>query len=183
MRSQSTAVHNPCFVSPFHDAGYDISDYLTVAPRYGSADDLAKLVDEARRRGIRVLLDLVAGHTSVEHPWFRASADDPDDHRYIWAPEGRPEGFVTSPGARPGSYLPNFFAFQPALNLGCARENPGEPWRQPLGRAGATEEMAPLVVYLLSDESAYVNGAEITVDGGYAAHGGVKAITNALDGR
>ncbi|MET9789819.1 SDR family NAD(P)-dependent oxidoreductase [Streptomyces canus] len=53
----------------------------------------------------------------------------------------------------------------------------------PLGRAGHTDEVAPLVVYLLSDESAYVNGAEITVDGGYAAHGGVKAITNALDTR
>ncbi|GGN48902.1 hypothetical protein GCM10011579_002110 [Streptomyces albiflavescens] len=42
-------------------------------------------------------------------------------------------------------------------------------------------EVAPLVVYLLSDESSYVNGAEITMDGGYSAHGGVKAITNALD--
>lgn len=51
----------------------------------------------------------------------------------------------------------------------------------PQGRAGTVDEVAPLVVYLLSDESSYVNGSEITVDGGYAAHGGVKAITNALD--
>ncbi|MBO3682284.1 SDR family NAD(P)-dependent oxidoreductase [Streptomyces sp. NEAU-YJ-81] len=51
----------------------------------------------------------------------------------------------------------------------------------PLGRTGTCDEVAPLVVYLLSDEASYVNGAEITVDGGYAAHGGVKAITNALD--
>ncbi|MFG2373010.1 SDR family NAD(P)-dependent oxidoreductase [Streptomyces sp. NPDC048504] len=51
----------------------------------------------------------------------------------------------------------------------------------PQGRAGTADEVAPLVVYLLSDEASYVNGAEITVDGGYAAHGGVKAITNALD--
>nr|WP_206326799.1 SDR family oxidoreductase [Streptomyces sp. S3(2020)] len=51
----------------------------------------------------------------------------------------------------------------------------------PQGRAGTVDEVAPLVVYLLSEESSYVNGAEITVDGGYAAHGGVKAITNALD--
>lgn len=96
---------NPCFDSPFGDAGYDVADYLNVAPRYGSNDDLAKLVDLAGRRGIRVLLDLVAGHTSAEHPWFRASANDPDDHRYIWAPEGRsgvtPDGFVASPGSRP----------------------------------------------------------------------------------
>ncbi|MFB7331211.1 SDR family NAD(P)-dependent oxidoreductase [Streptomyces adustus] len=52
----------------------------------------------------------------------------------------------------------------------------------PQGRAGTVDEVAPLVVYLLSDEASYVNGAEITVDGGYAAHGGVRAITNALDG-
>lgn len=128
---------NPCFVSPFRDAGYDISDYLRVAPRYGSEDDLARLVEEAGRRGIRVLLDLVAGHTSVDHPWFRASADDPDDQRYIWAPEGpRPDGFVPSPGTRPGSYLPNFFDSQPALNFGYAREHPHEPWRLPVDAEG-----------------------------------------------
>ncbi|MET7916686.1 alpha-amylase family glycosyl hydrolase [Streptomyces avermitilis] len=127
---------NPCFVSPFRDAGYDVSDYLNVAPRYGSADDLARLVEEASRRGIRVLLDLVAGHTSDEHPWFTASANDPDDHRYIWAPEGRPDGFVASPGTRPGAYLPNFFDTQPALNFGYGRENPAEPWRQPADAEG-----------------------------------------------
>ncbi|MEU9473093.1 alpha-amylase family glycosyl hydrolase [Streptomyces avermitilis] len=127
---------NPCFVSPFRDAGYDVSDYLNVAPRYGSADDLAELVAEAGRRGIRVLLDLVAGHTSDEHPWFTASANDPDDHRYIWAPEGRPDGFVASPGTRPGAYLPNFFDTQPALNFGYGRENPAEPWRQPVDAEG-----------------------------------------------
>ncbi|GGZ37552.1 alpha-amylase family glycosyl hydrolase [Streptomyces poonensis] len=129
---------NPCFASPFRDAGYDVSDYLNIAPRYGSNDDLARLVDEAARRGVRVLLDLVAGHTSDEHPWFRASMDDPDDHRYIWAPEscGRPEGFVASPGTRPGAYLPNFFDSQPALNFGYARDNPAEPWRQPVDAEG-----------------------------------------------
>ena len=60
----NTVWFNPCFVSPFRDAGYDVADYLRVAPRYGSNDDLIGLVDAARERGIRVLLDLVAGHTS-----------------------------------------------------------------------------------------------------------------------
>ncbi|OIJ62658.1 SDR family oxidoreductase [Streptomyces mangrovisoli] len=53
----------------------------------------------------------------------------------------------------------------------------------PQGRAGRVDEVAPLVVHLLSDEASYINGAEITVDGGYAAHGGVKHIVDALDGR
>ena len=82
---------NPCFASPFVDAGYDVSDYLTVAPRYGTNDDMVELVAGARRRGIRVLLDLVAGHTSIEHPWFRrelaASAPDPEGDRYVWCEE------------------------------------------------------------------------------------------------
>ncbi|WP_326610273.1 alpha-amylase family glycosyl hydrolase [Streptomyces scopuliridis] len=143
---------NPCFASPFRDAGYDVSDYLSVAPRYGTDDDLARLVDEARRRGIRVLLDLVAGHTSDEHPWFTASADDPEDHRYIWtdthtgsgtdAPP--PAGFVASPGARPGAYLPNFFDSQPALNFGYARTDPAEPWRQAPDAPGPLANRAAL---------------------------------------
>ena len=76
---------NPCFTSPFNDAGYDVADYMNIAPRYGGNEDLAKLVDQAHTRGIRVLLDLVAGHTSDQHPWFTAAANDPADHRYIWA--------------------------------------------------------------------------------------------------
>src|SRR5579872_3680444 len=99
---------HPCFTSPTRDAGYDVADYLTVAPRDGDNDDLVKLVDAARARSIRILLDLVAGHTSDTHPWFTASANDPADHRYIWAPsdgDGRlPQRFVPSPGTRPGGY-------------------------------------------------------------------------------
>jgi maltose alpha-D-glucosyltransferase/alpha-amylase len=135
---------NPCFVSPFRDAGYDVADYLNVAPRYGSQDDLAELVAQAGRRGIRVLLDLVAGHTSDQHPWFTAAVNDPDDDRYIWAPEGRPEGFVSSPGSRPGAYLPNFFDSQPALNFGYARANPAEPWRRPVDAPGPRANRAAL---------------------------------------
>src|ERR1700757_3780798 len=50
---------NPCFVSPMRDAGYDVADYLTIAPRYGDSDDLDKLAGQASARGIRLLLDLV----------------------------------------------------------------------------------------------------------------------------
>lgn len=120
---------NPCFTSPFRDAGYDVSDYLSVAPRYGTNDDLIELVDAARARGMRVILDLVAGHTSIEHPWFRASQDDPADDRYVWSDRPAPN-FIASDGARPGYYLKNFFPEQPALNFGYGRLHPDEPWRQ-----------------------------------------------------
>ena len=138
---------NPCFASPMRDAGYDVSDYFSVDPRYGGNDDLAKLVEQAAAHGIRVLLDLVPGHTSDRHPWFLASAGDPADHRYIWAaggPEGLPARFVASPGTRPGGYLPNFFDSQPALNFGYARQNPAEPWRQPVDAAGPRANRAAL---------------------------------------
>jgi maltose alpha-D-glucosyltransferase/alpha-amylase len=126
---------NPCFASPFRDGGYDVADYLSPAPRYGTSEDLAALVDAAGRRGIRVLLDLVAGHTSDQHPWFQAAANDPDDHRYIWSDQPA-AGLVASPGSRRGHYLPNFFDFQPALNFGYARTDPSEPWRQPVDAEG-----------------------------------------------
>lgn len=134
---------NPCFVSPFRDAGYDVADYMRIAPRYGTNADMVELVAEARSRGIRVLLDLVAGHTSVEHPWFQASANDPDDDRYIWADRPGP-GFVPSPGTRPGYYLKNFFDEQPALNFGYARLDPDEPWRQPTTAPGPQENRRAL---------------------------------------
>jgi glycosidase len=138
---------NPCFVSPMRDAGYDIADYFNIDPRYGQNDDLAKLVDQARTRGIRVMLDLVPGHTSDTHPWFVASASDPADHRYIWAnpSDGQlPKRFVASPGTRLGGYLPNFFDFQPALNFGYARLKRAEPWRQSVDAEGPRTNRAAL---------------------------------------
>jgi glycosidase len=139
----NTIWFNPCFASPFRDAGYDVSDYLRIAPRYGTNDDMVRVVDEARKRGIRVLLDLVAGHTSVAHEWFAKSAADPTDSRYIWSDRPGP-GFVASPGTRPGYYRKNFFDEQPALNFGYARLDPEEPWRQPVDAPGPLENRAAL---------------------------------------
>ncbi|WP_205754633.1 alpha-amylase family glycosyl hydrolase [Pseudarthrobacter sp. NamB4] len=134
---------NPCFASPFRDAGYDVSDYLTIAPRYGSNEDMITLVKEAKARGIRVLLDLVAGHTSMQHPWFRASMNDPSDHRYIWS--DRPgDAFVAAPGGSRGWYMKNFFPEQPALNFGYSRLAADEPWRQLPDAAGPQANRAGL---------------------------------------
>ena len=129
---------NPCFASPFRDAGYDVSDYLQIAPRYGTNADMERLVAAAGERGIRIILDLVAGHTSVAHGWFQHSANTADDHRYVWTDAAeRPNGrFVASPGTRPGWYLKNFFDEQPALNFGYARMRSDEPWRQPVDAPG-----------------------------------------------
>lgn len=135
---------NPCFVSPMRDAGYDVADFDHVDPRYGGDAALDRLITAADARGIAVLLDLVAGHTSDEHPWFRASADDPSDGRYVWSPAPA-EGFVAGPGARGGFYKPNFFEFQPALNFGYARPDAAEPWRQPVDAEGPRRNRDALV--------------------------------------
>lgn len=136
---------NPCFVSPFADAGYDVSDHLRIAPRYGSNEDLEALCADAAARGIGILLDLVAGHTSDRHPWFLAAADPGADaaarDRYIWADAPHP-GFVAGPRGR--FYRPNFLDSQPALNFGYARSDPAEPWRQPVDAPGPVANRAAL---------------------------------------
>jgi 1,4-alpha-glucan branching enzyme len=67
---------NPVYESPFGDAGYDVADFYKVAPRYGTNEDLKNLCAEAHKRGMHVCLGLVAGHTSISHPWFQQSALD-----------------------------------------------------------------------------------------------------------
>ncbi|MBQ0926882.1 alpha-amylase family glycosyl hydrolase [Saccharopolyspora endophytica] len=141
---------NPIFPSPLTDAGYDVSDYVGVHERYGTQDDVARLTEEARKRGIRILFDLVAGHTSDQHPWFLNSLQDFSDDRFIWAspdqfPDGNlPENFVASPGPREGAFLKNFYDTQPAINYGYARMNPDEPWRQPVDAEGPKRNRAAM---------------------------------------
>jgi maltose alpha-D-glucosyltransferase/alpha-amylase len=128
---------NPCFDSPFKDAGYDVRDYRKAAPRYGTNEDLKRLFAEARRRGIRVLLDLVPGHTSEEHPWFlRSKEAAPNEYwnRYIWTDfcftGAKGYGFIGGEAERDGCYLLNFFKCQPSLNYGFLK--PEEPWQLPM---------------------------------------------------
>lgn len=65
----------PIFKSPMDDNGYDISDYYDVNPEFGTKEDLEKLIAEAEKRGIKVILDLVINHTSDEHEWFFGSVE------------------------------------------------------------------------------------------------------------
>ena len=60
----------PIFKSPMDDNGYDISDYYDVNPEFGTKEDLERLIKEAEKRGIKIILDLVINHTSDEHEWF-----------------------------------------------------------------------------------------------------------------
>jgi len=77
----------PYYPSPMRDGGYDISDFLTVHPDLGTLDDLVAFLDDAHRRDIRVIADLVMNHTSDQHPWFVESSSSPDNPKadwYVW---------------------------------------------------------------------------------------------------
>ncbi len=121
----------PFYQSPLRDGGYDISDFYTVLPAYGDLDDARRLVEEAHRRGIRVIADLVMNHTSEDHPWFQESRQDrvnPKADWYVWADHDRgwPEArviFVDTERSnwawdsqRQQYYWHRFFSFQPDLN-------------------------------------------------------------------
>ncbi|MBM3151773.1 MAG: alpha-glucosidase [Chloroflexi bacterium] len=78
---------SPHFPSPMWDCGYDISDYTSVAPEYGTLEDFKTFLEAAHRRGLRVILDLALNHTSDEHAWFlesKSSRDNPKADWYVW---------------------------------------------------------------------------------------------------
>jgi alpha-glucosidase len=111
---------SPVYPSPLADFGYDVSDYTAVDPQFGTLDDFDELVAGAHARGLRVLLDLVPNHTSIEHPWFREHPD-----WYIWSPvDGPPNNWVSAFGGPAWSrdeltgrwYLHSFYPEQPDLD-------------------------------------------------------------------
>jgi maltose alpha-D-glucosyltransferase/alpha-amylase len=130
---------NPVFESPFGDAGYDVSDFCKVAPRYGTNADLVRLFKAAHKRGIKVVLDLVAGHTSDQHPWFKEASNDPKspfaNYFIFTGQEEQRSCYYYQPavvkGRRGGYYVPNFLAFQPCLNYGYLNPDPAKPWQLP----------------------------------------------------
>ncbi len=78
----------PMFASPLRDGGYDISDFYSVHPDYGTIEDVRSFVEAAHQRGVRVIADMVINHTSSDHPWFqesRSSADSPKRDWYMWS--------------------------------------------------------------------------------------------------
>ncbi|SFD97530.1 alpha-amylase family protein [Nitrosomonas sp. Nm166] len=120
----------PFYPSPKLDNGYDVKDYFNVDPLLGSLDDFSQLIDEASKRGIRIIIDLVINHTSVEHPWFldaQNSRDSKYRHFYIW--DDDPKSDETSIRTRDvreiweysektnSYYLHEYFKHQADLNL------------------------------------------------------------------
>jgi maltose alpha-D-glucosyltransferase / alpha-amylase len=121
----------PIYASPLRDGGYDISDYTKILPEFGDLGDFVELIDEAHRRGIRVIADLVMNHTSDQHPWFQASRNDPEGpfgDFYMWSDtdEKYPEARIifvdteasnwTFDPVRGQYYWHRFFHHQPDLN-------------------------------------------------------------------
>lgn len=69
---------SPIYASPLDDFGYDVSDYYTIHPDYGTMDDFNQLLEEAKQRDIGIIMDLVANHTSTSHPWFKDAYNNPN---------------------------------------------------------------------------------------------------------
>ena len=141
---------NPCFESSYQDAGYDVTDFYRVAKRYGTNADLKRLFREAHKRNMRVCLDLVAGHTSIDHPWFKASQSATRNElsdRYIWTNDStvKPERHISGKFGRNGTYRKNFFDCQPALNYGFGVPDPAQPWQLPVTAEGPQRTRKELI--------------------------------------
>lgn len=117
---------SPHFPSSNWDVGYDIKDYKDVAPEYGTLDDFKLFLSKAHEKNIRVILDLVANHTSDEHPWFQASKnakDGPYANWYIWKDQ-KPNNWQSCFDGEAWTYSPErdqyyyhyFLKQQPDLN-------------------------------------------------------------------
>lgn len=155
---------NPCFDSSFVDAGYDVKDFYKVAPRYGTNQDLKELFTIAHSKGIHVILDLVAGHTSVDCNWFKQSClpyKNEYSDRYIWsdsiwnAPNGigNISGWLRGGYDRDGSVAVNFFTSQVALNYGFYEKDEGCNWQQSVndnGPIATREELKNIMRFWLS---------------------------------
>lgn len=105
---------SPVFRSPQDDNGYDVSDYLDIDPLFGTLEDMDRLIAEAKKRGIRIILDMVLNHSSDEHRWFieaKKSRDNPYHDYYIWR-DGEPD---SPPNDMPASFGGSAWEWVPEL--------------------------------------------------------------------
>jgi len=125
----------PFFESPLRDGGYDVADYTSVLPEFGTIEQFRELVTKAHERNMRIVIDLVINHTSDQHPWFQASREDPEGpygDYYVWSDtdekyedvriifvDTEESNWAFDP-VRRQFYWHRFFSHQPDLNF----ENP-----------------------------------------------------------
>ena len=183
---------SPCFASAWEDGGYDIIDFYKVDPRFGNNESLKRLIDDAHSKGLKVLLDLVAGHTSDKHPWFReslkAERNEFSDY-YIWT-EGQtmPQPsfrWVRNNHPRNGIYLSNFFPIQPALNYGYRSPNKANSWEHDYNAPGpkaVREELKKIIAYWcdMGADGFRVDMAQSLVKGDNANRDGVRRLWNEI---
>ena len=127
---------SPCFCSPLADQGYDISDYYDIDPRFGTMDDMDRLIAEAKKRDMYILMDLVVNHCSDEHEWFKKACENPygEYGKFFYIQKAKEDGSMPNnwrsyfggsvwdqlPGHEDLYYLHMFHKKQPDLNW----ENP-----------------------------------------------------------
>ncbi|MEN8113546.1 MAG: maltose alpha-D-glucosyltransferase [Actinomycetota bacterium] len=121
----------PFYESPLRDGGYDVSDFRAVLPRYGTLDDVRRFLDEAHRRNMRVIADMLINHTSDQHQWFQEARQpgSPTRDRYVWSdtPDRYPNARVIFTDTHDSNwtwdpvagayYWHRFFDHQPDLNF------------------------------------------------------------------
>jgi maltose alpha-D-glucosyltransferase/alpha-amylase len=124
----------PFFPSPMRDDGYDISDYRSIDPRYGTLDEFKAFLEAAHGRGMQVMIELVINHTSDQHPWFQAARQalpgTPERDFYVWSDSDQKfkgariiftdtesSNWTWDPIAK-AYYWHRFFSHQPDLNYG-----------------------------------------------------------------
>lgn len=166
----------PFYPSPFRDNGYDITDYYGVDERLGTLGDFVEFTHRAQNYGIKILVDLVVNHTSIQHPWFQKARKDPNSKYrdyYVWKeekPEDADQG-LAFPGSQETTwtydeeagayYFHRFYKFQPDLNIA----NPAVQeeirkimmfWIQ-MGVSGFRVDAAPFLIELKGIDDAAVS--------------------------
>ncbi|WP_030143408.1 maltose alpha-D-glucosyltransferase [Mycetocola saprophilus] len=123
----------PFFTSPLRDGGYDVADYRSILPEFGTIEEFRELVTRAHERNMRVIIDIPLNHTSDQHPWFQASREDPEGpygNFYVWSDDNEKfpniriiftdteESNWAFDSVRKQYYFHRFFSHQPDLNYG-----------------------------------------------------------------
>lgn len=166
----------PFYPSPNRDNGYDVKDYFGVDRRLGDPGDFVEFMHFAEELGMRVIVDLVINHTSIDHPWFQAAREDPDSKYrdyYVWSedkPKDADEGMIfpgqqsttwTYDQAAGAYYYHRFYKHQPELNIG--NEQVREEMRRVMGYwlemgvSGFRVDAAPFLIELKGIEAPEVD--------------------------